>query len=48
MTESALRHKPRQSLSKTVSMRLPNLHAALGLYFLGMGVLAIVLAMRNG
>ncbi|TCP80781.1 hypothetical protein C8J31_11421 [Rhizobium sp. PP-CC-2G-626] len=48
MTERALRHEPRQALSRAVAVRLPNLHFALGLYFLGMGILAIVLALQNG
>lgn len=48
MTERAQRHEPRQAFLRTVSVPIPNLHAALGLYFLGMGILAIVLATRNG
>ncbi len=48
MTERTLRQEPHQALSKAVAVRLPNLHAALGLYFLGMGILAFVLAIRNG
>jgi hypothetical protein len=40
-------HRPRGAVARTAARTLPSFHVIVGVYFFGMGVLALILALNR-